>query len=154
MKTEKKITTPNYVEVENKNLIRRAVDEIWNKGKYDKLEEFITPDFTVYFSSPNEQIRGVQGAKQFYTDLRNAFPDIHFTIDTMIAEGDKVVTQWTARGTHKGIFKGIPATGKKITITAIDIDRIVDGKSTECWTKMDELGLLRQLGVGEVSDQK
>ena len=63
------------------------------------------------------------------------FPDIHFTIDTMIAEGDKVVTQWTARGTHKGIFKGIPATGKKVTITAIDIDRIVNGKSTQCWTE-------------------
>ncbi len=118
------------------------------------LEEVITPDFAVYFTSPDEQIQGVQGAKQFYTDLRNAFPDIHFTIDTMIAEGDKVVTQWTARGTHKGIFKGMPATGKKITITAIDIDRIVDGRSTECWTKMDELGLLRQLGVGEFSIQK
>ena len=147
-------TTQNNKEEENKNLIRRAVDEIWNKGEYDKLGEFISPDFKVYFNSSDDQVHGVRGTRQYYTELRNAFPDIHFTIDTMIAEGDKVVTQWTAKGTHKGVFKGIPATGQKITISAIDIDQIVDGRSIQCWMKMDELGLLRQLGVGEDLVQK
>ena len=154
MKTEKKIASPlDRTAEENKNLMRRAVEEIWNEGKYDKLGEFITPDFKVYVASPEQQVHGLEGTKEFYIGLRRAFPDIHFTIDAQIAEGDLVVTQWTARGTHRGPFKGIPATGKKFTMTAIDIDRIVDGKSTECWTKMDELGLLQQLGVALHSTQ-
>jgi steroid delta-isomerase-like uncharacterized protein len=101
----------------------------------------------VHSSAPGEEIHGPEGVKHFYTQLRNAFPDIHFRIKDQIAEGDKVVTHWTASGTHKGQFKGIQPTGKKFTVTAIDIDRIVDGKVKECWTNMDELGLLQQLGV-------
>ena len=104
-------------------------------------------DFTIHSADPDEQIRGIDGVKQFYTELRQAFPDIHFTIDSQIAEADKVVTQWTARGTHKGVFRGIQPTGRKFTMTSIDIDRFVDGKVVECWPSMDELGLLRQLGV-------
>ena len=131
----------------NKDLVKRAVKQIWNDGNYDDLEEFITRDFTIHFATPGEQIRGLEGVKQFYTELRQAFPDIHFTIDSQIAEADKVVTQWTARGTHKGVFRGIQPTGRKFSMTSIDIDRFVDGKVVECWPSMDELGLLRQLGV-------
>ena len=131
----------------NKNLVRRAVKEIWNDGNYNDLEEFITRDFTIHAAGPDGQIRGIEGVKQFYTELRQAFPDIHFTIDSQIAESDKVVTQWTARGTHKGVFRGIQPTGRKFTMSSIDIDRFVDGKVVECWPSMDELGLLRQLGA-------
>jgi len=131
----------------NKDLVRRAVKEIWNDGNYNDLEEFITRDFTIHAADPNGEIRGIEGVKQFYTELRQAFPDIHFTIDSQIAESDKVVTQWTARGTHKGVFRGIQPTGRKFTMSSIDIDRFVDGKVVECWPSMDELGLLRQLGV-------
>jgi steroid delta-isomerase-like uncharacterized protein len=152
MKTQKEIapdvTKEKHSAAErNKVLVRRAVKEIWNDGNYRDLEEFITRDFTIHFTTPGEQIRGIDGVKQFYTELRQAFPDIHFTIDSQIAEDDKVVTQWTARGTHKGVFRGIEPTGRKFTMSSIDIDRFVDGKVVECWPSMDELGLLRQLGV-------
>jgi steroid delta-isomerase-like uncharacterized protein len=158
MKTQKEIAPgtmneKNGLAERNKDLVRRAVKEIWNDGNYGDLDEFITPDFTIHATAPEEQIRGIEGVKQFYTELRKAFPDIHFTIDAQIAEADKVVTQWTARGTHKGVFRGIPATGRKFTITSIDIDRFVDGKVVECWPSMDELGLLRQLGVIPVAEQ-
>lgn len=151
MKTQKESTSDilqdgNSIEAQNKNLVRRAVEEVWNGGNYDNLEEFITRDFIIH-SAPGELIRGLEGVREFYTQLRNAFPDIHFTIDSQVAEADKVVTQWTARGTHKGSFRGIPATGKKFSMTAIDIDRVVDGRVVECWPRMDELGLLQQLGV-------
>ena len=152
MKTQKEIAPDimnerSSVAERNKDLVRRAVKEIWNDGNYDDLEEFITRDFTIHFADPGEQIRGIEGVKQFYVELRQAFPDIHFTIDSQIAEADKVVTQWTARGTHKGVFRGIQPTGRKFSMTSIDIDRFVDGKVVECWPSMDELGLLRQLGV-------
>ena len=152
MKTQKEITPGilnerSSVAERNKDLLRRAVKEIWNDGNYDELEEYITRDFAIHFADQGAQIRGIEGVKQFYTELRHAFPDIHFTIDSQIAEADKVVTKWTARGTHKGVFRGIPPTGRKFSMTSIDIDRVVDGKFVECWPSMDELGLLRQLGV-------
>ena len=158
MKTQKEIAPDiikerNSVAERNKDLVRRAVKEIWNDGNYDDLDEFITRDFTIHFADPDEQIRGIEGVKQFYTELRQAFPDIHFTIDSQIAEADKVVTQWTARGTHKGIFRGIQPTGRKFSLSSIDIDRLVDGKVVECWPSMDELGLLRQLGVVPGNDE-
>jgi steroid delta-isomerase-like uncharacterized protein len=79
--------------------------------------------------------------------LRDAFPDVHITIEDQVAEGDRVVTRWTARGTHTGAFQGIPPTGKRGSMTGIDINRFADGKVVECWTNADDLGLLQQLGV-------
>ena len=141
------------VAAQNKDLVRRAVKEIWNDGNYDELEEFITGDFIIHFPAPGEQIRGLRSVKQFYEEFRQAFPDIHVTIDAQIAESDKVVTQWTARGTHRGNFRGMQPTGRKFRMTAISIDRFVDGKAVECWPSMDELGLLRQLGVVPANDE-
>jgi steroid delta-isomerase-like uncharacterized protein len=144
MKPENEVSNAISRAQQNKDLVRRAVDEIWNGENYEKLDQFVSPEFTVYLS-PEEKIHGLDGIKQFYVSLRQAFPDIHFTIQDQIAEGDKVVTQWTAHGTHRGEFKGIPASGKRFTLSAIDIDKVVDGKVVECWAKMDELGLLKQL---------
>src|SRR5680860_328764 len=152
MKTEKEVTTTkmygtNTSAEQNKNLVRGAIEEIWNKGNYNNIEEIVSRDFIVHADTPDEEIHGPEGAKQWFSQLREAFPDIHFTIIDQIAKEDRVVTHWTASGTHKGEFKGIPPTGKHFTVTAIDIDRIVNGRVAECWTNMDELGLLRQLGV-------
>jgi steroid delta-isomerase-like uncharacterized protein len=131
----------------NKQLVRRAVEEIWNGARYDSVEEFASRDFVAHASTPENEVYGTEGIRQFFTDLRKAFPDIHFTIMDMVAEGDKVATHWTAEGTHKGNFRGIPATGRHFRITSIDIDRIENGKVRECWSNMDELSLLQQLGV-------
>ena len=97
--------------------------------------------------APSQDIRGRDGAKQYVTMLRTAFPDLHFTIEDQIAEGDMVVTRWTARGTHKGSFQGVPATGREIRLMGTDIDRMTDGKVVECWAHVDELGLMQQLGA-------
>jgi steroid delta-isomerase-like uncharacterized protein len=131
----------------NKEHVRRAVEEIWNGARYEKIEEFVSHDVIVHTSSPGSSIQGSDGAQQFFSELRNAFPDIRFTITDQVAEGNKVVTCWTAEGTHKGNFKGIKPTGKRFRITAIDIDRFQNGVVAECWSNMDELGLLQQLGV-------
>lgn len=125
----------------------RAVEQVWNGGKYNKLKDFVADNFIAYGRTPEEEVHGPDGAREFFTELRNAFPDIHFTVTGQFADKDRVITHWKATGTHLGDFKGIPPTGRKFTITSIDIDRIVNGKVAECWSQMDELGLLRQLGV-------
>lgn len=154
MKTEN-VSKANEKELhakQNKDLIRRAVEEIWNQGNYSNLERFVSRDFTVHLSN-DEKIQGVEGIKQFFSELRSAFPDIRFVIEDQVAEADRVVTHWTAKGTHQGMFKGIPPSGKRLSFTAINIDRIVDGKVVECWSEMDELGILKQLGVIPVVEQ-
>jgi steroid delta-isomerase-like uncharacterized protein len=132
---------------QNKRLVRRAVEEVWNNGDYDNLAEFVSEDFVVHAATPEREIHGRDGVRYFYTALRSAFPNLHFTIDAQIAEGDCVVTRWTARGMHAGSFQGVPATGKHVTFSGLDLDRIVDGRVVECWANVDELGLMQQLGA-------
>lgn len=138
---------------QNKGLVRRAVEEVWNLGNYAVVDELVASDIVIHASTPDAEVHGPEGVKQFYTALRKAFPDIHFAIEDQIAEGDRVVTRWTARGTHRGEFNGIPPTGKRGAITGIDIDRIAGGKVVECWPQVDELSLLQQLGVIPAAEQ-
>ena len=121
--------------------MRRVVEEIYNRGDLDLVDELASSDLLIHTSS--EDIRRRDGAKQYVTALRSAFPDLQFTIEEQIAEGDKVMPRWTARGTHRGEFRGILGTGKTVRMTGSDIDR----KTVECWAQVDELGLMRQLGV-------
>jgi len=132
----------------NKTLSRRFFEEVWNKGNLAVLNELIAKD---HVNSGPGTLPGLptgpEGAKQLVTVYRNAFPDIHFKIDELIAEGDKVVTRWTAQGTHKGELVGIPATGKSSTVTGINVDRIVNGKIVESWGIFDQFGMMQNLGV-------
>lgn len=132
---------------QNKALVRRGVEQVWNGANVDAADEIVAGDFVVHASRPGNEIHGPDGAKQYFAMLHKAFPDLTFTIEDHIAEGDRVVTRWSARGTHQGEFQGIPPTGKQITLWGIDIDRIAGGKIVECWMNLDELGLLQQLGV-------
>jgi steroid delta-isomerase-like uncharacterized protein len=131
----------------NNELVQQAVEEVWNKGNYGTLDQLVANDIIIHSSTPGEEIHGQDGIKQFYTALRAAFPDIHFTIEDQIADDDKVVTRWSAIATHLGPFQGIPPTGRQVHLSGIDIDHIANGRVTECWPVMDELGLLQQLGV-------
>lgn len=131
----------------NKALVRRAVDEVWNRGNFAIVEDIVSNDFVVHGTTSAGEIHGAEGISQFYGALRQAFPDLEFTIEDQIAEGEHVVTRWRATGTHQGPFAGLPPTGNQVTVTGIDIDRLVDGKVVECWPVMDELGLLQQLGA-------
>jgi steroid delta-isomerase-like uncharacterized protein len=126
-------------------LVCRAVEEVWNRGNFDILEDLVTTDIVIHMSPEN--IYGSEGIKQFYSMLRESFPDIHFAIEDQVAEGDRVVTRWTARATHTGAFQGVPPTGRQVSLTGIDIDRFANGKVVECWPVADELGLMQQLGA-------
>ena len=95
---------------QNKTLVRRVVEEVYNQGNLAVADELAASDLVVHQTS--QEIRGREGAKQYVAALRAAFPDLHMTIEDQIAEGDRVVTRWTARGTHTGEFHGIPPTGK------------------------------------------
>jgi predicted ester cyclase len=134
---------------QNKAQIRRVIEEVYNRGDLGVVDEVAASDLVIHASS--QEIYGREGAKQYVAALRAGFPDLHFTIEDQIAEGDMVVTRWTARGTHRGEFQSVPATGRKIWLVGTDIDRITGGKVVECWAHVDELGLMQQLGAIEAA---
>lgn len=130
---------------DNKALVRRFYEEIFNRGNMAVVDELCTANYL--FHDPTGPVQGPEGFKQFATMYRTAFPDLHITIDDAIAEGDKVVARTTGRGTHKGELMGIPPTGKQIAVSGMTISRIVNGKAEETWANYDALGMLQQLGV-------
>ena len=130
---------------QNKTLVRRVIEEVYNQGNLAVVDELAAGDLLIHMTS--QEIRGREGAKQYVAALRAGFPDLQITIEDQIAEGDRVVTRWTACGTHMGQFQGIPPTGKEVRVVGTDIDRIADGKTVECWSHVDELGMMQQLGA-------
>jgi steroid delta-isomerase-like uncharacterized protein len=132
----------------NKTVARRFFEEVFGKGNLNVLDEITARD---YVNSGPGTLPGLptgpEGAKQLVTVYRNAFPDLRFTIDEQIAEGDMVVTRWTGHGTHQGELAGLPATSKSTTVTGIAVDRIVNGKIAETWGIFDQFGMMQQLGV-------
>ncbi len=130
---------------QNKALVRRVIEEVYNQGNLAAADELAASDLVIHL--PSQAIHGREGAKQYVATLRSGFPDIHFTIEEQLAEGDRVMTRWTAHGTHLGEFQGIPPTGKRVRVTGTEVDRIANGKTVECWSNVDELGMMQQLGV-------
>ena len=131
---------------QNKTLVRRFVDEVQSRGNIDAIDELCAPEF-VNHSAPPGVPSNCEGVKQVTATFRRAFPDSYFTIEDMIAEGDKVATRKTFHGTHRGEFMSIPPTGQRVSIGLIDIVRIVDGRVVEHWSMGDNLGMMQQLGV-------
>jgi steroid delta-isomerase-like uncharacterized protein len=127
----------------NKALITSLVGDVWNMAHYDRVDDLISRDYVGHPSG----VVGTDAYKRYYLDLRSAFPDLEFTVEDQIAEGDRVATRWTARGTHRGPFSGLPGTGRPGMVEGTSTHRIADDKVIECWTSMDELGLLRQIGA-------
>jgi len=130
---------------ENKALSNRVWEEIWHQGNLSRIDEIFAPDAVAH--DPGMELRGTEAIKQFVASMRAAFPDLHYTVEDQIAEGDKVVTRYTGRGSHQGEILGIPPMGKQITYTGILIQRVADGKIAEHWAEADGLGLMQQLGV-------
>lgn len=131
----------------NKALVRRLHAEVFNKGDVSVVDELYAPDFIAHGSALAPPVRGLESVKRSVAFFHAAFPDIHYTVEVILAEGDKVATRFTFRGTHQGEFLGVAPTGKQIQETGIDIFRIVDGKLQECWVNWDALSLLQQLGA-------
>ena len=130
----------------NKKVLRRFFEELFNTGDLSVADEIVALNYVNHNTIPGEPY-GREGLKFFVTLLRTAFPDIHFTIDDQIAEGDKVATRLHFTGTHQGKFASVPATGKSVTATAINVQRMADGQIQETWLDWDALGLMHQLGA-------
>jgi steroid delta-isomerase-like uncharacterized protein len=133
----------------NKALVRRATEEGWNQGNLALIDELCAPDY-VNHDPDRPDVRTHEDYKRWVTENRSAFPDFHLTIDDLVAEGEQVVVRWTMRGTNTGDIvrpTHIPATGKQVTMTGIDITRFAGGKVVETWHQGDYLGLFQQLGL-------
>jgi steroid delta-isomerase-like uncharacterized protein len=129
----------------NKALVRRLLEESDSRNG-ELPANLFAPEYVCHFPvspQPLPYQGHVQMARMFYA----AFPDLQHNIEDQIAEGDRVVTRLTIRGTHRGELMGIPPTGKQVSIAAISIDRIANGKIAEEWVNNDVLGMLQQLGV-------
>jgi steroid delta-isomerase-like uncharacterized protein len=134
---------------ENKAIVRRAIEEGWNHGNVAVFDELCAPNF-IYHDPGIPDVRTLEGYKRFAAEIRTAFPDLHFTIEDLVAEGDQVVMRWTFRGTNTGDLvtpMPLPATGKQVTVTGISIGRFAGGKALEVWNQGDNLGEMQRLGV-------
>jgi len=132
---------------ETKAIARRFLEEAFNSGNLDVVDELVAPEFVNNDAALPEPAVGIEAAKASITGYREAFPDLRLAIEQQLAEGEYVTTRWNARGTHQGALLGMAPTGKQATVTGITIDRIVDGRFVESWTNWDTLGLMQQLGV-------
>jgi steroid delta-isomerase-like uncharacterized protein len=132
---------------DTKAIARRFLEEAFNSGNLDVVDELVAPEFVNHDAALPEPGVGIEAAKASITGYREAFPDLRLTIEQQLAEGEYVTTRWSARGTHQGNLMGMAPTGKQATVAGITIDRIVDGRFVESWTNWDTLGLMQQLGV-------
>ena len=126
--------------------IYKIFDEAFNQGNLDVVDEVLSPDHNAhndFGGAPN----GPQGLKCLIAMFRNAFPDLHCTLEDEIRQGDKLAAHWTMRGTHNGLFMGNSPTGKSIEVQGIIFARTENGRIVEDWTLVDEMGILEQLGL-------
>ncbi len=130
----------------NKQVIRAFLDEVINQSCYERADDLVKEDFIELDPLPGQQ-QGREGLKAVLRQLRSAFPDMHWTVSEMIAEGEKVVTRFQWTGTHQGAFLGIPATGKSVAVNGVVIDRLESGRMADSRILMDTLSLMQQLGV-------
>jgi len=132
---------------ENKVLLQRFYDEVFNQGNLDVADELIAADAVEHEAFPGLEGSGPEVAKQFVALIRSAFPDVRVHAHDMIAQGDRVAARITFTGTHQGEFLGIPPTGKQIEVGTMDIVRVANGKMVEHWGITDNLTMMQQLGV-------
>jgi steroid delta-isomerase-like uncharacterized protein len=147
--------TSNTTE-KNKNIVRRFVQEVWNEGKLEVADEVLAADYIEHPSTPDDSKKdeptGPDGMKRFVGMFRNAFPDIVFSIEHMVAEDDKVAIHLVGEGTHQGELHGLPPTGKHVRIGGAAIHRIQDDKIVETYQVVDRLSLREQLGAPQMGD--
>ena len=125
----------------------RAVFGIWMTGELDRLGEFVADDVVHHDPYDPHGDEGIEGHRKTIAANRRAFPDIEITIEDQVAEGDRVATRWTAAMTHTGELGGRSASGKRVRISGITVERFEGGKVVEAWRCMDTLGLLQRIGA-------
>ncbi len=134
---------------DNKRLVRRYYEEIVNTGDTREIERFISPDYEEVHDNIRHPI-GLEGARKHVEGVRQVYGDLHLTVEQQIAEGEWVVTRVTMRGTHRGEWLGIAPTGKAVEMTAVNVDRVVDGKIVEHGGAANLLGPLLEIGAVRV----
>jgi steroid delta-isomerase-like uncharacterized protein len=132
---------------QNKTVVRRLFEELWNKGNLQVADEIIAPTYQHHDASTPDLGKGPEGEKKRVNLYRNAFHDFRLNIEDLYAEGETVVARWSCRGVHKGELNGIAPTNKQFAITGITVCRFDHGKIVEGFVNWDALGLMRQLGV-------
>jgi steroid delta-isomerase-like uncharacterized protein len=132
---------------DNRALVRRFWEEIWNQGNLSTVDAIVSPDFTLEGPSFPDPLRGPNGLKGWVTTVRTAFPDVRFTVDEEVAEGDKIVNRWSARGTHLGPLMDIPPSGKAILLRGMTLFTVVGNKVSVEYAVEDMLGMLQQIGA-------
>ena len=134
---------------ENKALLRRWFDEVWNNGRADAIEEMFDEYGIAHGLSddPSNPIRGPRNFRPFHTTFREAFPNMVIVIEDMIAEGDKVAARCSVRAKHEGEFLGRIASQSPVEFTGITIVRIANGKIVEAWNNFDFMTLHKQVGL-------
>jgi steroid delta-isomerase-like uncharacterized protein len=131
---------------ENKAVIAAFLEDVINQGRLERADDLVEPDFVELDPLPGQR-QGRQGLKEVIGGLRISFPDMHWVVDEMIAEDDKVVTRFTWTGTQRAPFLGVPATGKSVTVKGVVIDQLAFGKMAKSRIQMDMMGMMQQLGV-------
>jgi len=132
---------------DHKALIRRFYEEVWNKGNLDAADTIFADDYVRHDLRPGNPLPGPAGQKKIAADFRAAFPDLHMTIDVIVAEGAMIAARWTTEGTNTGQWGNIPPTGKRAKFSGVNIFRIANGKVVEIWNHRDDLGVMQQLGA-------
>lgn len=128
-------------------LARRFYDEVMNAGKLDVVDELCSADFVEHEEAFPGMTQDRDGVKDFVRVMRTAFPDLHITPESVLADDDRVMVRFRMTGTHDGDFMGMPPTGRKVDLTGYDEARVVDGRAVEHWGAMDGVELMRQLGA-------
>ena len=131
----------------NRATVSRIYEEVFNMGKLEQADTLIATAYIDHNPIGLGGKSGIEGFKQTVRALRFAFPDLHFTVEQMIVNGDQVVTRTTMRGTHKNSFMGVDPTDKQVTVSGFDIFRIADGVVAERWGTLDGLTLMQQMEV-------
>lgn len=136
---------------EIKLLVRRFYEEVVSTGDVDRLAEFISPAYVEVHDNVRHPV-GLEGAREHVLGVRRTYPDFHLTVEQQIAEGEWVATRVTARGTHEGTWLGMKPTGKRVEMTAVNIDRVVDGRIVEHGGAADLLEPLLRIGAIRIAD--
>src|SRR5438270_5856699 len=130
----------------NKAVVSKFVEEVINQNRMDRADDLVVEDFVELDPLPG-QLQGREGLKELVGTMRAAFPDIHWVVEEMVAEGDMVASRFTWTGTHRGEFLGVPATGRRVVVKGMVIDELAGGKMSKSRILMDSLGMMQQLGV-------
>jgi steroid delta-isomerase-like uncharacterized protein len=132
---------------QNKELVRRFYEEVWDRGNVDFAREVFAEDYVRHDLRATAAVPGPEGQAKIAADFRAAFPDLRVHVDLLFGEDDMVAARWTATGTHTGPWGEIKPTGVQIQLSAVNLYRFADGKVAEIWNHRDDLGLMEQVGA-------